>query len=144
MVVPLSSPSSSIRGNNSSNGSPAPAPAALEGPAAGAELTTSKDCLVGSGAEVPSTLSNSDKIVVSSWGFRSSRRSLMPWGSQKTRKECLGERTWASEQFHGNKGLGSACSDSCIRILQSCLQKFDEGAQREPSDAKLGQSLIHP
>ncbi|KAI3610450.1 spindle pole body [Moniliophthora roreri] len=39
---------------------------------------TSADTRVGSGAGVPSTLSNSTVIVLSSCGFRSSSRSVIP------------------------------------------------------------------
>ena len=64
MVVPFNKLSISTRGNRSSNGSPPEVLPLLE-PPAGAMLTTSAEVRVGSGAGVPSTLSNSPRMVVS-------------------------------------------------------------------------------
>ena len=77
IVVPLSRPSISTRGNKSSSGSPAEAAALFPAPVATATLARSADVRLGSGAAVPSTFSNSPRMVVRSCGFRSSRRSLI-------------------------------------------------------------------
>lgn len=76
-MVPLRSPSISTLGNKSSNGS-LPATFVAPAPCEGTKLASSADVRVGSGAGLPSTLSNSLVIVLSSWGLRSSRKSLMP------------------------------------------------------------------
>ena len=76
-MVPLRSPSISTLGNKSSSGSP-PVAFVVPAPCEGAILARSADVRVGSGAGLPSTLSNSLMIVLSNWGLRSSRKSLMP------------------------------------------------------------------
>jgi hypothetical protein len=75
IVVPLSRESISTRGNRSSRGS-IPVPT-LESWAKLPTLARSVENLTGSGAEWPSTLSNSLWIVLRSWGFKSSMRDLM-------------------------------------------------------------------
>lgn len=76
-VVPFRRPSTSTRGNKSSKGSP-PAPAPLDVEDDAATLARSACVLLGSGAGLPSTLSNSPVIVLSSCAFKSSKKSLMP------------------------------------------------------------------
>ena len=76
IVVPFSNPSSSTLGNRSSRGSAAAA--ALPPVEDGAAFNRSADVLVGTGAGVPSALSNSLEMVDRSWGLTSSSRSLMP------------------------------------------------------------------
>lgn len=66
IVVPFSRLSISTRGKRSSRGSPPDPPALPDAPPAGVTLATSADVRVGSGAGVPSTLSNSLRIVVRS------------------------------------------------------------------------------
>lgn len=63
MVVPLINESSSTRGKRSSIGSAA---IPFVGPVVGVIFLTSSCSLVGFGAEIPSTLSNSDKMVLRS------------------------------------------------------------------------------
>lgn len=78
IVVPFKSPSSSTLGNKSSSGSPPPAAAPLPPPESEVMLCRSAEVLVGTGAGVPSTLSNSLLMVFSSCGLTSSSKSFTP------------------------------------------------------------------
>jgi hypothetical protein len=148
MLVPLSRPSSSTRGNRSSIASPPAAapffPAA--GPAAASICARSALVRVGSGGAVPSTLSNSAKMVVMSCGFRSSNRSLMPEGAVGRHFRIIKreELTRAGEQLDCHHCLGRACSRSRVRVLQRSLQELDEAAQRQPGDPKLRERRVDP
>lgn len=79
IVVPFINESRSTRGKRSSIGS---AVGRFVDPVAGAIFLTSSCSLVGCGAGVPSTLSNSEKMVLRSWGFKSSKRSLIAVGRE--------------------------------------------------------------
>jgi len=124
IVVPFISESRSTRGKRSSIGS---ATVPFVDPTAGATFLTSSCSLVGCGASIPSTLSNSEKMVVRSWGFKSSRRSLMAAGYQ-TMPQVIGNDTLTRtrKELDSDQGLRCASSNRSVRVLQTGLQEFDK------------------
>lgn len=115
IVVPFSRLSISTLGNKSSNASADGAPP-LEPPPEVAVAATSLQVRVGTGAGVPSTLSNSPRIVLRSCGFKPSSRSLIPTAtvnqSCKTMKQTA--LTGSREELDRHERLCCTRPDGCV------------------------------